>query len=134
MVDAPKASKLPTVLEVTDDDLAVVRFHGRADDTWDVRTGSAAERFNYLYSKQQLRPWAKKLERLAAEAREVHALMNNCYQDYGVRQRRRAAGDARRLTVSASARSTRMQRVDAGVGARRASHIAPPVAAEQASA
>jgi uncharacterized protein YecE (DUF72 family) len=84
VVDAPKASKLPTVLEVTDDDLAVVRFHGRADDTWDVRTGSAAERFNYRYSKQQLRPWAKKLEQLAGEAREVHALMNNCYRDHGV--------------------------------------------------
>jgi len=85
VVDAPKTSKLPTVLETTTDDLAVVRFHGRADDTWDARTGSAAERFNYLYSKQQLRPWAKKLERLATEAREVHALMNNCYRDHGVR-------------------------------------------------
>jgi uncharacterized protein YecE (DUF72 family) len=84
IVDAPKASKLPTVLEVTDDQLAVVRFHGRADDTWDVRTGSAAERFNYRYSKQQLRPWAKKLERLGSEARTVHALMNNCYRDHGV--------------------------------------------------
>lgn len=85
VVDAPKVSKLPTVLDVTDDDLVVVRFHGRADDTWDARTGTAAERFNYRYSKQQLRPWAKKLERLAGEAREVHALMNNCYQDHGVR-------------------------------------------------
>ena len=85
VVDAPKASKLPTLLEVTNDDLAVVRFHGRADDTWSARTGTAAERFNYLYSKQQLRPWAKKLERLATEARDVHALMNNCYRDHGVR-------------------------------------------------
>jgi uncharacterized protein YecE (DUF72 family) len=85
VVDAPKTSKLPTVLEVTTDDLAVVRFHGRADDTWSARTGTAAERFNYLYSKQQLRPWAKKLESLTDQAREVHALMNNCYQDYGVR-------------------------------------------------
>jgi uncharacterized protein YecE (DUF72 family) len=85
IVDAPKVSKLPTVLEVTDDDLAVVRFHGRADDTWDARTGSAAERFRYLYSKQQLRPWAKKLTSLTDEAREVHALMNNCYRDHGVR-------------------------------------------------
>jgi uncharacterized protein YecE (DUF72 family) len=85
IVDAPKASKLPTLLEVTTDHLAVVRFHGRADNTWDARTGTAAERFKYRYSKQQLRPWAKKLERLAGEAREVHALMNNCYQDYGVR-------------------------------------------------
>jgi uncharacterized protein YecE (DUF72 family) len=84
VVDAPKASKLPMVLEVTNDDLAVVRFHGRADDTWDARTGTAAERFNYLYSKQQLRPWAKKLESLTDHAREVHALMNNCYRDHGV--------------------------------------------------
>jgi uncharacterized protein YecE (DUF72 family) len=96
VVDAPKASKLPTVLEVTDDELAVVRFHGRADDTWDVRTGSAAERFNYLYSKQQLRPWAKKLEQLAGEAREVHALMNNCYQDHGVNN----AAELRRMLDS----------------------------------
>jgi uncharacterized protein YecE (DUF72 family) len=85
IVDAPKVSKLPTVLEVTNDDLAVVRFHGRADDAWSARTQTAAERFNYLYSKQQLRPWAKKLETLADDAREVHALMNNCYRDHGVR-------------------------------------------------
>jgi uncharacterized protein YecE (DUF72 family) len=85
VVDAPKASKLPTLLEVTNDALAVVRFHGRADDTWNARTGSAAERFRYLYSKQQLRPWAKKLESLGTHAREVHALMNNCYRDHGVR-------------------------------------------------
>jgi uncharacterized protein YecE (DUF72 family) len=85
VVDAPKVSKLPTVLEVTNDDLAVVRFHGRADDTWNARTGSAAERFRYLYSKRQLRPWATKLESLASQAREVHALMNNCYRDHGVR-------------------------------------------------
>jgi uncharacterized protein YecE (DUF72 family) len=85
VVDAPKASKLSTVLAATTDDLAVVRFHGRADDTWNTRTGSAAERFRYSYSKRQLRPWVAKLEELASHAREVHALMNNCYRDYGVR-------------------------------------------------
>jgi uncharacterized protein YecE (DUF72 family) len=85
VVDAPKASKLPTVLEATTDELAVVRFHGRADDTWSARTSTAAERFRYLYSKRQLRPWVPKLEELASQAREVHALMNNCYRDHGVR-------------------------------------------------
>jgi uncharacterized protein YecE (DUF72 family) len=85
VLDAPKTAKLPTVLRATTEDLAVVRFHGRADETWDTRTGSAAERFRYLYSKRQLRAWVPKLEELAGQAREVHALMNNCYQDYGVR-------------------------------------------------
>jgi uncharacterized protein YecE (DUF72 family) len=85
VVDAPPVSGLPAVEEVTDSDLAVVRFHGRNDDTWKGRTETAAERFRYLYSKPQLRAWVPKLRSLAQRADRVHALMNNCYQDYGVR-------------------------------------------------
>jgi len=77
-------SKLPR-LDAATSDLAVVRFHGRSDDTWKTTTGTAAERFRYLYDKRQLRPWVKRIEHLASESREVHVLMNNCYQDYGVR-------------------------------------------------
>jgi uncharacterized protein YecE (DUF72 family) len=87
-VDAPKVSGLPTVLEVTDPELTVVRFHGRSDETWNVRGTSAAERFRYLYETGELREWAPKLRELAGSARRVHALMNNCYQDYGVRNAR----------------------------------------------
>jgi uncharacterized protein YecE (DUF72 family) len=83
IVDAPKASKLPRVMATTTD-LAVVRFHGRADDTWNQQTGTAAERFRYLYSKRQLRAWAPRLEQLAEKVKDVHALMNNCYRDFGV--------------------------------------------------
>jgi uncharacterized protein YecE (DUF72 family) len=85
VLDAPRASKLRTVLEVTNEHLAVVRFHGRADERWDDRTASAAERFRYLYTRRQLRTWVPRLDELASQAREVHVLMNNCYQDYGVR-------------------------------------------------
>ena len=84
VVDAPKASKLRRVVAATDD-LAVVRFHGRADDAWSTRAATAAERFRYLYDKRQLRPWTARIEELAEHAREIHVLMNNCYQDYGVR-------------------------------------------------
>lgn len=84
-VDAPRASKLPAVVAATSPQLAVVRFHGRNNDTWKQSGTSAAERFKYLYSKSQLRPWVPKLQSLADQAETVHALMNNCYQDYGVR-------------------------------------------------
>jgi uncharacterized protein YecE (DUF72 family) len=83
-VDAPDVSKLPRLAAATAD-LAVVRFHGRADDTWKGRTTSAAERFRYLYDKRELRPWVTRVQELAGEVREVHVLMNNCYEDYGVR-------------------------------------------------
>jgi uncharacterized protein YecE (DUF72 family) len=89
VVDAPTASKLHVVTEVTTPDLAVVRFHGRNDGTWKQPGTSAAERFKYLYSGAELRPWATRLRSLADQAGQVHALMNNCYQDYGVRN----AGD-----------------------------------------
>ena len=64
-VDAPKVSKLPQGRRRTNADIAVVRFHGRADDTWKARTSSAAERFKYLYNKRQLSPWVKHVEELA---------------------------------------------------------------------
>jgi uncharacterized protein YecE (DUF72 family) len=85
VVDAPAVSKLPVVAEATTPDLAVVRFHGRSEETWKKPNTTAAERFKYLYSKAELRAWVPRLQALADQATEVHALMNNCYQDYGVR-------------------------------------------------
>ena len=46
---------------------------------------SAAERFRYLYSEAELAEWAGRARKLAQTASRVHLLMNNCYQDFGVR-------------------------------------------------
>jgi len=84
-LDAPASSGLPRLLAVTNPELAVVRFHGRADSTWAARTPTAAERFRYLYSEHELAELAPTLAKLAGNARETHLLMNNCYRDYAVR-------------------------------------------------
>jgi uncharacterized protein YecE (DUF72 family) len=84
-VDAPEVSGLPRVLAVTNPELLIVRFHGRADKTWNARTSSAAERFRYLYSREELEELAAPVAEVAGEARETHLLMNNCYRDYSVR-------------------------------------------------
>ena len=79
VVDAPKTDAknlVPTVPAVTGP-LAYVRFHGRNADTWNKRGGSAAERFDYLYSEDELQEWAPVLEKLADEAREAYAMFNN---------------------------------------------------------
>ena len=52
MVDAPKTDAknlVPTVVARTSG-TAYVRFHGRNASTWNKRTGSAAERFDHLYT------------------------------------------------------------------------------------
>lgn len=79
IVDAPATggkNVLPTILATTSA-TAYVRFHGRNADTWNKRTGSAAERFDYLYSEDELREWAPRLEELAGQAKTVYAMFNN---------------------------------------------------------
>ncbi|MGH9276816.1 MAG: DUF72 domain-containing protein [Acidimicrobiales bacterium] len=85
-VDEPQGfrSSVPPVVAVTSD-LAVVRFHGRNAETWEDRdVPSAAERFRYRYRVNELQEWVPKVHELAASARDVHLLMNNCYRDNAV--------------------------------------------------
>ncbi|MHB8670933.1 MAG: DUF72 domain-containing protein [Acidimicrobiales bacterium] len=84
-VDEPQGfdSSLPPVVAATAD-LAVVRFHGRNTSTWETRTASAAERFQYRYNRAELAEWVPRVVELAASAREVHVLMNNCWRDDAV--------------------------------------------------
>ena len=74
-VDAPP-SVIPLVVARTTD-TAYVRFHGRNRSTWFKRTGSAAERFDYLYSDDELAGWARTLRELSGEAKTVYAMFNN---------------------------------------------------------
>ena len=79
IVDAPKTEAknlVPTVVAHTSG-TAYVRFHGRNAGTWNKRTGSAAERFDYLYSEAELADWVGPLRELAAETDAVYAMFNN---------------------------------------------------------
>jgi uncharacterized protein YecE (DUF72 family) len=79
VVDAPKVEAKnvpPTVLAVTSR-LAYVRFHGRNAETWNVRGKSAAERFDYLYSEEELEEWVDPLRELAGQADQVYVVFNN---------------------------------------------------------
>ena len=84
-VDAPSVSELPRFMAVTNPELFLIRFHGRSDSTWNDTSGSAAERFRYLYNEEELEELARPIAEHAREARESHLLMNNCYTDYAVR-------------------------------------------------
>jgi uncharacterized protein YecE (DUF72 family) len=85
-VDEPQGfnSSVPPVVAVTGP-IAEVRFHGRNAENWEKKGITAAERFRYEYSQQELEEWVPRIETLAKESDTVHALMNNCYADYGIR-------------------------------------------------
>ena len=88
VVDAPDvatANVAQTVVATTSD-TAYVRFHGRNAATWNARGDSAAKRFDYLYSEDELREWVGPLRELAAQANETYAFFNNNNQTDGVAQ------------------------------------------------
>jgi uncharacterized protein YecE (DUF72 family) len=103
-VDEPQgfSSSVPPVAEATAD-LALVRFHGRSAERWHKASLTASERFRYLYSPQELGEWVPKIRKLADETREVHVLMNNCWQDHAVINARQMATLLENRDVSASA-------------------------------
>jgi uncharacterized protein YecE (DUF72 family) len=87
-VDEPQGGSfsIPAVWEATNPKLAVLRLHGRNAGTWQQKgLPSAAQRFDYLYSEDELRALATPIRRLADQAEAVHALFNNCYRDYATR-------------------------------------------------
>jgi uncharacterized protein YecE (DUF72 family) len=92
MVDEPQGfkSSVPPVTAVTSD-LALVRFHGRNKETWEAKGITPAERFRYLYSRDELGEWVPRIRQVATEARETHVLMNNCYANYGTTNAREIA-------------------------------------------
>ena len=79
VVDAPKTEAknlVPTVVAATAP-LAYVRMHGRNAGTWNVRGGSASDRFDYLYSDEELQEWVEPLRELSDRSEEVYVLFNN---------------------------------------------------------
>ena len=79
------------MVAVTSPTLAVVRFHGRRTETWEKTGIPVVERFRYLYDRVGAREWAPRIREAAAEAPEVHVLMNNCYANYGTTNAREIA-------------------------------------------
>jgi uncharacterized protein YecE (DUF72 family) len=85
-VDEPQGfpSSIPPVAEATSPEVSLVRFHGRNAEMWQKRGATVGERFDYLYSEEELAEWVDPVQQLAEGAREVHVLMNNCVRDKAV--------------------------------------------------
>jgi len=86
-VDAPRtraSNVLPPVAAATHR-VAYVRFHGRNAKTWNIRAEKSWQRFDWMYSGEELAEWVDDLGRLASEADEVYALFNNNRDDFAPR-------------------------------------------------
>jgi uncharacterized protein YecE (DUF72 family) len=88
VVDAPSGipNPIPSVWEVTNHALGIVRLHGRNHDTWNLKCPSASsQRFNYEYSDDESAQIAGDVRTLSSKVATTHVLFNNNYQDQGQR-------------------------------------------------
>ncbi len=83
--------RLPVEARATPEKFAIaplgyIRLHGRRYDTWfsDDPAMPSFERYNYLYSTEELAPWADRVRNESAVAQKVFAVTNNHYLGKGV--------------------------------------------------
>lgn len=82
-VDMPRikgATLMPPIDEVTRDDLAYLRLHGRNPHYLEAR--SAADRHVYAYNEAELSEIAQRIRTLGDRAEHVHVIANNHAKDY----------------------------------------------------
>jgi uncharacterized protein YecE (DUF72 family) len=86
-VDSPRtrASNVMPRIAAATHDVAYIRFHGRNWKTWNAKTKTSGERFNWLYERDELEEWVDPIARLAEESREVYAMFNNNRDDFAPR-------------------------------------------------
>jgi uncharacterized protein YecE (DUF72 family) len=87
-VDAPReagTTALPPVAEATSSKLAVVRFHGRNRETWNIKGAPPNLRFRWDYKDEELAEWVPRIQALEEQTEEVHAIMNNNYSNWSTK-------------------------------------------------
>jgi uncharacterized protein YecE (DUF72 family) len=85
-VDQPVIGRSLEPSAETTGSVGYVRLHGRRYDTWftDDAAVPPHERYNYLYSTDELEPWVKRVQKVAERSRDVFVITNNHYQGKGV--------------------------------------------------
>ncbi len=57
--------------------IGYIRLHGRNYRTWFAETASVRERYDYLYSVDELEPWVERVKTVAARTKNTYVMSNN---------------------------------------------------------
>jgi len=85
-IDQPLIGRSMGATQEATSPVGYVRLHGRRYDSWfsDNEELPPHERYNYLYSAEELKPWVERVEKLEQAAREVYVITNNHYEGKAV--------------------------------------------------
>ncbi len=85
-VDEPQGlkSSVPAVYEVTAP-FSVVRFHGRNRENWEKKGVSTTDKFNYLYTREELKECVPGIQAMADKSEYLHVIFKNKHADFSVK-------------------------------------------------
>jgi uncharacterized protein YecE (DUF72 family) len=79
-IDQPVIGRSIAPSEQVTTPVGYVRLHGRNYEHWFTSNERTEERYNYLYSMDELKPWADRIANIARSAEVVFVVTNNHYE------------------------------------------------------
>lgn len=70
------ANSIKPSAEVTSS-IGYIRLHGRNYQQWFRKEGNVLERYDYLYSRDELEPWMARIKEVAQKAKQTFVITNN---------------------------------------------------------
>jgi uncharacterized protein YecE (DUF72 family) len=85
-IDQPVIGRSLTPSAQATSPVGYIRLHGRRYDTWftDDTSIPAHERYNYLYTSEELAPWITRVRKVTEHARDTFVVTNNHFQGKSV--------------------------------------------------
>jgi uncharacterized protein YecE (DUF72 family) len=83
-IDQPVFSKSIRPQALTTSRIGYVRLHGRNYQNWFREKAAPHERYDYLYSLDELDPWLVRIKEVSKETRETYVITNNHFRGQGV--------------------------------------------------
>ncbi len=83
-MDQPLFKKSIKPAEVTTSPIGYVRLHGRNYQDWFREKAPRDDRYNYLYSIDELEPWITRIKEIAAKTKEAYVITNNHFRGQAV--------------------------------------------------
>ena len=83
-IDQPVFAKSIKPAALTTSRVGYVRLHGRNYQNWFRDKAPRDERYNYLYSIEQLDPWIDRIKQLSKHTRETYVITNNHFRGQAI--------------------------------------------------
>jgi uncharacterized protein YecE (DUF72 family) len=83
-IDQPVFKRSIRPAALTTSSVGYIRLHGRNYENWFREKAPRDERYNYLYSLDELDPWLVRIKEVAKQTRETYVITNNHFRGQAV--------------------------------------------------